>query len=1110
MLLCSTSSCLTRRSVFAVIVLCLLLVAGTANCDWSSTRSTDPVTKKRGKPVPKPHREMEAHKLLSECDCPPPAAGKPDCKHRRALLRVFAYAHTGYAPPKAATAQRRAVQRALHLDATQFTAFFELFGFWLGDGSMQYRRGGSGNNAVAFSQVKQSDRDWLRVMFAKVGLQASQLRSFEPGIEEHLHVVEPAWFDLFDKEFGRKYLSSPRWEPASAAPSTARVLESSVSRSLMLRDSHVQPAGINLDLTRNYSISFTFTPRGRSTSAVSTESMSDASATAMELEDEPLEEDDMDDNEEEDVDEVKVKDEPMDEDDGEDEDEDEEEDDDMVDDLEDKWIKSVKWLPDWTLAELSRDEMRLLIAGLHRADGSFKGKVKEILTSSDAFRDQLIQAMLHCGYSAYGRPMYRAGTIRGYKLKDAPKERKLYTTKYLAKLSATDKLMYKPVVATVDSWAVSWCDSDGKNNKTGKGTCQPPMLRQQCVRAVPYAQRDGRAWCVDVDHDDHLLIAQRAERNERTDYVTKQSRPIIVGNCLKDVDVSIRRRALDLIYALVTKSNVKTLAKELLTYLALTTGDNEFKTDLTDKICVVVDRYAPSKHWHVETIIAVLTTAGSLTKENVATDLILLILKNPTLHPYAVFKLFFAIRNGSPHLPLIHVALWCIGEYGDYLVSNHGVARAREVDDTLPQQPVTERDVVDVLRSVSQNKDATLLTKEYLLMALIKLSSRLQSSEVRSELSALVATYESSRHVELQQRSVEYVQLSSEDKTKLRNGLVGRMPVPTKPTKKQRETEAKEQEEERKRAAREKGSGKKKKKKAETSEEEEESEEESEASEGESEEEETEEEETEEEEDDETKKKQAEVPKPNGKVKKVGAQKPQQNLFDTDFFAQNTATSTSPSPTVPFSQSPTPRPPVTVDLLSDIFGSAAATAAMQRPPPQAADLDPFAALNTSSPTAARPTAAPSPSLPANTAQVAAAPPSADGFFPSTTAASANTQTFPPATVFDKDGLSVTFLYSRSPATPATLHVTALFSNRTAADFTSFDFQVAVARNAVTLTMQPASSAVVPANSEQRVRQELVLNNSMHGQKRLVIKVKITYSTDGRQVVETATISQFPD
>ena len=264
-----------------------------------------------------------------------------------------------------------------------------------------------------------------------------------------------------------------------------------------------------------------------------------------------------------------------------------------------------------------------------------------------------------------------------------------------------------------------------------------------------------------------------------------------IVECLKDVDISIRRRALDLIYALVTKSNVKTLAKELLTYLALTTGDTEFKADLTEKIVAVVDRFAPSKQWQVETIIAVLVTAGSLTQENTATDLILLISRSANLHAYAAYKLFFAVRKGSPHLPLVHVALWCIGEYGDYLVTKDGADKAREADDKVVEETVTERMVVDALKAVQVNKDSQLLTKEYLLNALIKLSSRF-SADTSAELKAMMHEYEASVSVELQQRSCEYRVLTSEKLSKIRNGVVARMPVPTKQTKKQREIEAKE------------------------------------------------------------------------------------------------------------------------------------------------------------------------------------------------------------------------------------------------------------------------------------------------------------------------------
>jgi AP-1 complex subunit gamma-1 len=58
-----------------------------------------------------------------------------------------------------------------------------------------------------------------------------------------------------------------------------------------------------------------------------------------------------------------------------------------------------------------------------------------------------------------------------------------------------------------------------------------------------------------------------------------------IVDCLQDADVSIRRRALDLVYALVTKGNVKQLVKELLNFLGLSNNDAEFRKQLTEKIC---------------------------------------------------------------------------------------------------------------------------------------------------------------------------------------------------------------------------------------------------------------------------------------------------------------------------------------------------------------------------------------------------------------------------------------------------------------------------------------------------------------------------------------------
>lgn len=56
----------------------------------------------------------------------------------------------------------------------------------------------------------------------------------------------------------------------------------------------------------------------------------------------------------------------------------------------------------------------------------------------------------------------------------------------------------------------------------------------------------------------------------------------------QDLDASIRKRALELVYVLVNESNVKPLTKELIDYLEV--SDQDFKGDLTAKICSLVKK----------------------------------------------------------------------------------------------------------------------------------------------------------------------------------------------------------------------------------------------------------------------------------------------------------------------------------------------------------------------------------------------------------------------------------------------------------------------------------------------------------------------------------------
>jgi AP-1 complex subunit gamma-1 len=241
-----------------------------------------------------------------------------------------------------------------------------------------------------------------------------------------------------------------------------------------------------------------------------------------------------------------------------------------------------------------------------------------------------------------------------------------------------------------------------------------------------------------------------------------------VIECLRDPDISIRRRALELAYALINESNIKVLARELINFLIV--ADAEFKPDLTTKICAVVDKYAPSPRWHVDTLVMVLTHAGDLVRDEIPASLVALVAHNPDVHEYAVRRLYHALRSENSQA-LVQVGLWCIGEFGDSLV--RGSRGDGELDD-----PVTEPEVVALIRDVLASPFTTDRTREYALTALIKLTTRLTAASV-PDITQLINAYRRSNHLDIQQRACEFSTLLTLNA--LRPALLEPMPVPDKP-----------------------------------------------------------------------------------------------------------------------------------------------------------------------------------------------------------------------------------------------------------------------------------------------------------------------------------------
>lgn len=238
--------------------------------------------------------------------------------------------------------------------------------------------------------------------------------------------------------------------------------------------------------------------------------------------------------------------------------------------------------------------------------------------------------------------------------------------------------------------------------------------------------------------------------------------------CLRDPDISIRRRALDLSFMLINESNVRVLVRELLAFLEV--ADNEFKPVMTTQIGIAADRFAPNKRWHLDTILRVLKLAGNYVKEQILSSFVRLIATTPELQTYAVQKLYSSLKEDISQEGLTLAATWTIGEYADSLL------QGGQYEEEELVKEVRESDIVDLLTNILNSTYANQTVVEYIITASMKLTTRLSDPAQIERLRRLLSSRTADLSVEIQQRAVEYSNLFGFDQ--IRRGVLERMPAP--------------------------------------------------------------------------------------------------------------------------------------------------------------------------------------------------------------------------------------------------------------------------------------------------------------------------------------------
>ncbi|KAG6336574.1 hypothetical protein ID866_2512 [Astraeus odoratus] len=252
-------------------------------------------------------------------------------------------------------------------------------------------------------------------------------------------------------------------------------------------------------------------------------------------------------------------------------------------------------------------------------------------------------------------------------------------------------------------------------------------------------------------------MAHLAARVETLDPLKKHQGTIILS--LRDKDISVRRRALDLLYSMCDVDNSELIVGELLRYLKV--ADYVLREEMVLKIAILTEKYASSYKWYVDTILQLISAAGDHVGEEVWYRVVQIVTNTEDLQEYAARVVFEYLKTPSAHESLVKVGGYILGEYGHLIANESGYS------------PIEQ---FQVLHSKSQFCVAS--TRSLLLSTYIKWVNVFP--EIKQQ---LINIFERYRHVldaELQQRACEYYALASrpDDEEMLQNVCEEMPPFP--------------------------------------------------------------------------------------------------------------------------------------------------------------------------------------------------------------------------------------------------------------------------------------------------------------------------------------------
>lgn len=229
-----------------------------------------------------------------------------------------------------------------------------------------------------------------------------------------------------------------------------------------------------------------------------------------------------------------------------------------------------------------------------------------------------------------------------------------------------------------------------------------------------------------------------AARAENLDPI-KQHQDVILGS-LKDRDISVRRKGLDLLYSMCDSTNSGPIVSELLHYLQ--NADFAIREEMALKIAILTEKYATDIQWYINVSLRLVAVAGDHLSDEVWQRVIQIVTNNEELQVYAAQNTLQHVKQDHCHETLVKIGAYVLGEFGHLIAEEPGCS------------PIEQ-----FLALQSKLPACSSSTRAMILSSFVKFVNLFP--EIKPQLLHVFEIYSHTLDSELQQRACEYLTLAS-------------------------------------------------------------------------------------------------------------------------------------------------------------------------------------------------------------------------------------------------------------------------------------------------------------------------------------------------------------